>query len=768
MTQHKDPQRLLEQLFAAAPIGVAFLDRNLCYLRVNTTMAAINGSTPEKHIGRTVRDIVPELAPYIIPQYEALLESGTAVVDREVHSPGPDKKQYWLSSYFPVHNDAGDVSGICTIVQDITERKRVEAALESRSEFQAEFIASMPGLLLLLDEDGVIRHWNRHVQEVFKAESSELAGSRVVDYIHPDDRLSIRHAVADCMEYGVATTEARFVSRSGESLPMSGQGVRITLDGKPHICVQVSDITEKVRTRLALEGQLRFQSLVANLSASLLAATPANLMSVIEHSLPLVADYFDIDRVALWEFDSEQNLLVPTISWNASHVPPFSMDLTSDDFPDTAARIFAGKPIVFSSPEEISKTGAPSRKYFDEANLRSGMMIPVKPGGQVIAMIAMASFDRTIDFTEDDVQHGQVLAGVIAGALKRRQSEQELNEAFDHIAQLKNSLEAECTVLREEISLSHDHHEIIGQSSALKDVLYRAEQVAATDVTVLINGETGVGKELIARTIHRASRRHMNPMITINCAALPPTLIESELFGHERGAFTGADKRRAGRFEVADGGTLFLDEIGELPQGLQAKLLRVLQHGEFERLGSSTTLTSDVRIITATNRDLEKEVAAGRFREDLWYRLNVFPIEVPPLRDRPDDIPALVAFFLVRLGHKTGRDLKRVPQSVMKSLVAYSWPGNVRELENIIERGVITSTGDEFRLADPLTTRSRLTPPDARRQLADVEKEHILRVLQGRSWQIEGNDGAAHILGLNPSTLRARLRKHGIVRPKLR
>jgi PAS domain S-box-containing protein len=612
----------------------------------------------------------------------------------------------------------------------------------------------------------MIQHWNRQLQDVLNVNSRDLAGRRIVDYIHEDDRLSIRHAIADCMEKGISSTEARFVTSGGETLPMSGQGVRMTLDGRPHICVQISDITDKIRTRLALEDQLKFQSLVAKLSANLLAATPSNLMSVIEQALPQIAGYFDIDRIALWEHDQKAELLVPTMSWNASHVPPFSMDVTSDDFPDTAARIFAGKPIVFSSSETLAKTGSSSRQYFDNANLRSGLMIPIKTGGRVFAMIAMASYDRTINFTDDDVQHGQVITGVIAGALKRHQSEQELNEAFAHIAQLKDSLEAECTVLREEISLSHDHHEIIGQSTALKDVLYRAEQVAATDVTVLINGETGVGKELIAKAIHRASLRHMKPMITVNCAALPPTLIESELFGHERGAFTGADSRRAGRFEVADGGTLFLDEIGELPQGLQAKLLRVLQLGEFERLGSSTTLTSDVRIITATNRDLEKEVTAGRFREDLWYRLNVFPIEVPPLRDRPDDIPALVAFFLERLGHQTGREVKRVPQSVMKSLLGYTWPGNVRELENIIERGVITSTSDEFRLADPLTSRIRSTAPDVRRPLAEVEKEHLSRVLQDRNWKIEGDDGAARILGMNPSTLRARMRKQGIHKPK--
>jgi len=724
MKQHEDPQRLLEQLFTASPVGVAFLDRNLRYLRVNDSMAAINGCAASEHVGRSVADIVPHLAPTIVPQYEAIIATGIAVTGRNVRTGDRDDVRHWLSSYFPVHDHTGTVMGICTIVQDITERKRYEATLLAQSDFHGEFIAGMPGLLLLLDQDSHLRHWNRQLQQTLKRDINELAGSRIFDHILAEDRLAIRHVIADCMEKGHASAEARFLASDGRTIPTSGQSVRIMLDGKPHVCVQVVDVTEQTRTRSALEDQLRYQSLVADLSATLLAASAADIPALIEQALPDIAASFDADRLVLWEFKQERNLLVPTMSWHAAHAPPVPMDMTSDDFPDTASRIFAGKPIVFSSVESLFQPGTPSRQYFEESNLRSGLMVPVKLGGSVVAMIAMATFDRSIDFGDHDVQRCQVFAGVVAGALKRHQTELDLQTAFDHIAQLKDSLEAECVVLREEISLSYDHNEIIGQSAALRDMLFRAEQVAATDVSVLVNGETGVGKELVARAIHRASRRHMKPLITINCAALPPSLIESELFGHEKGAFTGADVRRAGRFEVADGGTLFLDEIGELPHNLQAKLLRVLQVGEFERLGSSKTLTSDVRIIAATNRDLESEVAAGRFREDLWYRLNVFPLLVPPLRERLEDIPALVVFFLDRLAHKTGRKLRRVPQSVMNALQAYSWPGNVRELDN------------------------------------------ILQVLQDRRWRIEGEQGAARVLGLKASTLRARLRRHGLIRPK--
>jgi transcriptional regulator with GAF, ATPase, and Fis domain len=305
---------------------------------------------------------------------------------------------------------------------------------------------------------------------------------------------------------------------------------------------------------------------------------------------------------------------------------------------------------------------------------------------------------------------------------------------------------------------------ILGQSDGLKYVLYRAEQVAPTNTTILILGETGTGKELIAAAIHNMSPRKERPLITVNCAALPGNLIESELFGREKGAFTGADARRVGRFEVADGSTLCLDEIGELPLELQAKLLRVIQHNEFERLGSSHTVKVDVRIVATTNRDLEKEVREGRFRQDLYYRLNVFPITVPPLRQRKEDIPLMVQAFTERYSRKMGKQITSIQDEMMKALQNYPWPGNVRELENIIERAVILCRGTVLQLADRLEIKSALVS-SAVRTLVEIERNQILKILSETHWRIEGKDAAAAILGLHPSTLRARMHKLGIVRP---
>jgi chemotaxis protein methyltransferase CheR len=290
------------------------------------------------------------------------------------------------------------------------------------------------------------------------------------------------------------------------------------------------------------------------------------------------------------------------------------------------------------------------------------------------------------------------------------------------------------------------------------------EQIAGTDTNVLILGETGTGKELVARAVHGTSLRKKRTLVKMNCAALPSNLIESELFGHEKGAFTGAQSRRLGRFEVADGATLFLDEIGELPLELQPKLLRVIEDGEFERLGSSETKKVDVRIIAATNRDLQAEVQKGAFREDLWYRLNIFPITMPPLRDRLDDIPLLVNFYIDRISRRLGKDIKMVPAGVMDALRQYHWPGNVRELENVLERSVINSSGPKLRLVDELKNPRKDTPrPD--QTLEHVERDYIKRVLEQTGWKVSGKNSAAEILGLERSTLRARMRKLNIRKP---
>jgi chemotaxis protein methyltransferase CheR len=356
------------------------------------------------------------------------------------------------------------------------------------------------------------------------------------------------------------------------------------------------------------------------------------------------------------------------------------------------------------------------------------------------------------------------MSGSIQDITERKQAELNLQAALSEINELKEKLEAERAYLQEEIKLEYNYENIIGQSDGLNYVLYKVEQIAPSDTTVLVLGETGTGKELVARAIHGLSPRKDRTLVKVNCATLPSNLIESELFGHEKGAFTGAHARQLGRFEVANGATLFLDEIGELPLELQPKLLRVIQDGEFERLGSTGTIKVDVRLIAATNRNLEEEVRRGRFREDLWYRLNIFPITVPPLRERMEDIALMVDFFVNKISKRLGKSIESIPTSAMNALQDYQWPGNVRELENVLERAVINSSGPKLHLVDELKNPHK-DLATTQKTLEAVERDHIVRVLQQTNWKVSGQNGAAEILGLNRSTLRARIRKLGIREP---
>ncbi len=340
--------------------------------------------------------------------------------------------------------------------------------------------------------------------------------------------------------------------------------------------------------------------------------------------------------------------------------------------------------------------------------------------------------------------------------------EGQLQDRLQEIEALKERLESENTYLREEVKVLVEHSGIVGQSVALKNVLTQAEQVAQTDSTVLLLGETGTGKELLARAIHRMSLRKDKPMITINCASLPPTLIESELFGREKGSYTGAMTKMIGRFEMADGSTIFLDEIGEIPLDLQSKLLRVLEEGTFERLGSTQSRHVNVRIIAATNRNLEQEVNTGKFRRDLFYRLNVFPIVIPPLRDRREDIPLLVRAVVKEFQKKLGKEIESIPTKTMHALQSYSWPGNVRELRNVIEHAMIMSNGKILDVPLPTHPSSK---PEYSENLNDMERMHITAVLQKTGWRISGPGGAAEILGLKRTTLQAKIKKLEIKHP---
>ena len=419
----------------------------------------------------------------------------------------------------------------------------------------------------------------------------------------------------------------------------------------------------------------------------------------------------------------------------------------------------------------IMRTGAPllirektHEEYTREAGIEGyfGVAITSREG-ETIGHIGLFN-NKSLDLTSGEQEIIKIFSDRAAAEIERNISNEKLISAMEEVKSLKDRLEAENIYLQQEIQLEHNFEEIITQSDRFKTILATCEQVAVTDATVLILGESGTGKELLARAIHNISPRRNRPLVKVNCAALPANLIESELFGHEKGSFTGAIGRKIGRFELADEGTIFLDEIGELPLELQSKLLRALQEGEFERVGSSQTQKVNVRVIAATNRQLQNEVEEGRFRADLFYRLNVFPVNSLPLRERKEDIALLVKYFTEKFASKLGKRITNIPKRSLNALQAYNWPGNIRELENVIERAVILSPENKLELSDWIPKKTSSTTSTEFETLDAFEKRYIMDVLQKTSWRVSGEKGAAKILGMKPTTLESRMKKLGIKR----
>jgi transcriptional regulator with GAF, ATPase, and Fis domain len=549
----------------------------------------------------------------------------------------------------------------------------------------------------------------------------------------------------------------------------SARSETIALPKQSNQLNQVSKIFANVLKRQAISLQfdelLQFERLLSEISSTFSGVSADEVDRTIEFGLKRISTFLSADYghlIPLSRDYAAQNIVYEWTREGADPLPKFDAPL-GELFPWFANKFKRKQVVYFSRIEDLPDEASLDRVEFARMGTKSHVSVPIVVGKSAVAVLSIGTFQKHRSWPEELVQRLRLVGEIFANAVVRKQKQLEIQKAFSEIEKLNTQLEAECTYLRKEIELSSNFHNMIGQSEALKHVLFQIGQIASTDVTVFVHGETGTGKELVARAIHAASPRQNRPMVKVNCASLPANLIESELFGHEKGAFTSAQNRQIGRFELADGSTLFLDEIGELPIKSQAKLLRVLQDGEFERIGGPKTIRVDVRIIAATNRDLEKEVQNGHFRQDLWYRLNVFPIEVPPLRQRIEDIPLLVNWFIFKTGKKLGKTVERVPTKVMRTLQNYHWPGNIRELENVIERAVINTQNASLKLLDNLDN-SAIAASSLEEKLTLLEMEHsyIVQTLEETKGRVEGPKGAALILGLHPSTLRSRMRKLGI------
>ncbi len=523
-----------------------------------------------------------------------------------------------------------------------------------------------------------------------------------------------------------------------------------------------------------LANQVEFEKLISDLSARFVSVQPRLVAREIERSLKLLTDYLGVDRSTLFRFSKDKNDLIPVYTYVVKGVESPGEIPIKEWFPWAAAKIMSGEMIIFSSDEELPPEAEHDREQLKKTlDLKSVITVPIHFDGSVVYALSVSNVKRHNKIQKEIAPRLQIVGEIFINVLTRcknmeelQKKDKQLKAAYNRISKISEQLARENRYFQKEISLSFQSQQIIGISGGLKYIFYRIKQVAPNDTSVLITGETGTGKELIARALHEFSQLKERPLIKVDCATLHDSVIESELFGHEKGSFTGANDRHIGRIELADKATLFLDEVGEIPLALQAKLLRVIESGQFERLGSAHTRKVNIRIIAATNRDLEVEVKNGRFRQDLYYRLNVFPISIPPLRERIEDIPLLAEQFVKRFNTKMGKTITEIPGNVLKSLQDYSWPGNVRELENIIERAMITSEESVLKLMDLLTVdKSLKVSPVPGETLLEMEQNYILNALKESGWRIEGKNGAALKLGLHPDTLRSRMKKYGIRRP---
>jgi formate hydrogenlyase transcriptional activator len=621
----------------------------------------------------------------------------------------------------------------------IAERKRAEETFEKAQKYTESIVKTIRESLLVLSAELKVISANQSFYQTFKVTAEETEGKFVYSIgnhqwdIHALRKL-LEEIIPNNTHFNDFEVDHEFPAIGKKTMVLNARRIYREGKGTDMILLAIEDITERKKTEEALKiSETRYRRLFETAQ----------------------------DGILILDADTGQ----------ISDVNPFLVKMLG-----YSHEYFLGKRLwEIGALGDIEASKAAFAELQNKGYVRyKDLPLETKDGRQVavefVSNVYLVNHKKVIQCNIRNITERKLAAEALRKAhdeLERRVEERtvELRTALSEIKTLKDQLEVENIYFRQEIKKKHQFDHIIGQSDGLKYVLYRVEQVAPMNTTVLILGETGTGKELIAAAIHNMSPRKDRPLITVNCAALPANLIESELFGREKGAFTGADTRQVGRFEVANGSTLCLDEIGELPLEVQAKLLRAIEHNEFERLGSSHTLKVDIRIVATTNRNLEEEVRKGRFREDLYYRLNIFPITVPPLRQRKEDIPLLVQAFIEQYSRKLGKQITSIQKETMKALQDYPWPGNVRELESVIERAVILCPGPVLQLADKLEISS---PPLSCtvRTLEETERSQIVKTLSETLWRIEGKDGAAAILGLHPSTLRARMHKLGIRRPE--
>jgi formate hydrogenlyase transcriptional activator len=753
----KDSQHtraLFENLFLASPDGIVVTTVDGHIFAVNPAVERLFGYSEAELIGSPVEILIPERFRAHHPErrsaYAAAPSTRPMGTGLELYGRRKDGTEFSVDIMLSPVESSGERS-ILTVIRDTTDRKQVETALRhSEERFRLLIEGAGDYAIFMLDPEGRVVTWNSGAERIKGYRAEEILGQHFSKFYPQEsvERGKPQH------ELEVASSEGRYEDE-GWRIRKDGSrfwaNVIITaLHGKDGQLKGFSKVTRDFTDRKGAE-----ESLFLELSKAVLANPDIRrMLAAIEASIQRLIPH-DYATIALYNVSSPDQLQMQQLpsAEERSQSPVQEVMIPIEGTPE--GWVFRNQEPLLMTQIDGKKVGQPAQQF--KAGIKSGCWVPLNSRGEIAGVLFVGSrHESAID--QRAAEKLLLPASQIAGIIK-------IDDSFHRIVQLTSKLKEEKRYLEEELRTEYNFEEIVGESHGLKAVLKQVETVAPTAATVLILGETGTGKELIARSIHTISPRRDQAFVKLNCSAIPFGLLESELFGHEKGAFTGAISQRIGRLELAHMGTLFLDEVGDLPLELQPKLLRALQEKEIERLGGRRTITVDVRLIAATNRDLTRMVKAGEFRSDLYYRLRVFPITVPPLRERPTDIPLLVNYFVNKHAKRMSKRIASIPQETMAALCGWQWPGNVRELENFLERAVILTPGSTLRA--PLAELEMLeeeTPATSDPNFHAAEREHILRVLRETKGMIGGVGGAAEKLGLKRTTLNSKIRKLGIER----
>ncbi len=610
--------------------------------------------------------------------------------------------------------------------------------------------------------------WSDQIYRMFQVDSTAFGATyeAFLERVHPEDRQivneSVERALAGGESYSIVhrivlpdDTEKAVHEKARVIFNDEGQAIRMT--GTVH------DITERMEAEENIRYRDDYEAMLIDFSTQLIRARPAEIGKQLSSCLEQIGTRYELDSISMWWFTENRDSMRATQRWERieGREPPEFRD--GSKFSWFSEHLLAGKTVVVGDVEQMPPQAVREQTALQQWEMKSVLIAPLAIDDKLEGACLFSTVRKKHAWSAKIEAELTYISTNLACTYARAQ-------AMLEIEQLKDQLHEENLYLREEVRVAYGFDKIIGDSRQLREALSAAEKVAPTDVPVLILGETGTGKELIAQAIHDLSERKDHALICVNCAALSKDLIESELFGHEKGAFTGAHSQRKGRFELADGGTLFLDEVGELHGELQAKLLRVVQTGDFERLGGSQTLHANARLIAATNKNLKSAVDDGEFRADLYYRISSYPVRLPPLRDRPEDIPALVEFLVAKHAKRMGKDIQSISARTIRYFASQRWPGNVRELEGTIQRALISTTGPvlDYVDSDGATSESlalsAAVPANEAADLRTVERQHIRKVLENTRWVIDGKRGAAAMMAVAPSTLRSKMKRLGIKR----